>query len=266
MKVTVCQLHDERALFAQDWEALVEHVRAQQSALVLLPEMPFCRWFGDSRNFDAKVWEAAVRAHDEWQLRLAELAPAMVLGSRPVDFGNERYNEGFVWDGEQGIRAAHAKAYLPDEEGVWEASWYHAATPDFTPLEMESLHIGFLICTELWRMEEARLYGEEGVQVLVTPRATGGGTADKWLAGGRVAAILAGAYGLSSNRIDEAGAFGGQGWIIGPDGDVLALTSREQPYVSLDLDMTLADQAKATYPRYALARPAAGARKHRTLP
>jgi predicted amidohydrolase len=257
MKVTVCELHDDPAAFADGWQRLLAHVCAEQSELVLLPEMPFCRWFVGSRNLDADVWAGAVRAHDEWEHRLRELAPAVVAASRPVDFGNERYNEGFLWDADHGSRAVHAKAFLPNEEGGWEASWYNSATPEFSPLLLGSVSVGFLFCTELWATDEARIYGQEGVYLLLTPRATAAAAFDEWLARGCAAAILAGAYGLSSNRLDESGAFGGQGWIVDPAGEVLAITNREHPYVTMDLDLRIADTAKASFPRYAMVRPPA---------
>lgn len=77
---------------------------------------------------------------------------------------------------------------------------------------------------------------------------------DKWIAGGRAAAVISGAYCLSSNRggIDQHGfEWAGTGWIIEPEeGDVLALTSLEHPFVTLDIDLTIAENAKRTYPRY----------------
>ena len=79
MKITVCQLHDARDAFAKDWEELLDHVKVQESELVLLPEMPFFQWFPVSRRFDAGVWRAAVSAHGAGEQRLAELAPARVL-------------------------------------------------------------------------------------------------------------------------------------------------------------------------------------------
>jgi predicted amidohydrolase len=255
MIVTACQMHDSPHEFAADWQQLVAHVKEQASDLVLLPEMPFHPWFATSRVFDPVTWAAAVRAHDAWEARLAELAPAAVIATRPVDFGNERYNAGFVWTAESGVRTVHTKAYLPDEEGVWEASWYHKETPDFVPAQIRDAEIGFLICTELWAMERARAYGQENVNLLVTPRLTGVDTLDKWLAAGRVAAILAGAFGLSSNRYDDSGRFGGQGWIVEPDGKVLALTSPQSPFVSVEIDLAAAARAKSTYPRYALGPP-----------
>jgi predicted amidohydrolase len=253
MRVTVCELPDAPESFADAWERLVAHVADEKSALVLLPEMPFFPWFATSRRFAPTVWAAAIAAHDEWERRLPELAPAAVIGTRPIDFGNDRYNAGFVWTPEaESLATVHSKAYLPDEEGTWEASWYARATPEFVPVQVRDAHIGFLICSELWAMEQARLYGKQNVHALVTPRLTGRSTRDKWLAGGRVAAILAGAFGLSSNRADESGTYGGQGWIVSPDGEVIAVTSRERPFMTHEIDLAEADRAKQTYPRYVI--------------
>jgi N-carbamoylputrescine amidase len=255
MKVTVCELHDEPGAFQSDWERLISHVKTESSHIVLLPEMPFYRWFGGTNVFDGAVWQAAVTAHEQWQRRLSELAPAIVLGSRPVNKGNQRLNEGFVWEQENGYCGVHEKYYVPDEEGAWEASWYSRGRGDFTPMQTRAGCIGFAICTELWAMGQMRLYGKQGVHVIATPRLTIKATRDKWLAGGRVAAIVSGAYSLSSNRTsstEEATDFGGQGWIIGPDGEVLGITSPEHPFMTREISLIAAEHAKRTYPRYAL--------------
>jgi len=255
MKVTVCELNDKPDDFAHEWEQLVAHVKIQSSHLVLLPEMPFYPWFASSSAYDPNVWQSAVTAHDVWQERLSELAPAFVLGSRPVSRDKQRLNEGFVWDQQGGYRMAHHKYYLPNEEGFWEASWYGRGEGRFTLLQCDGARIGFQICTELWAMEQARIYGREGASIIVTPRATGKVTSDKWLAGGRAAAIISGAFSLSSNRAGSEGHsvhFGGQGWIIDPDGKVLGLTSRKQPFTTVEIDLNVAERAKQTYPRYVI--------------
>ena len=245
MRVTVCQWPDEQRELPQAWDRLVAHVREQSSELVLLPEMPFSPWFPASPEFDPDVWSAAVAAHDHWETRFPELGPTAVLGTRPLDFGNERYNEGFVWEKETGTRAAHAKAFLLDEEGVWETHWYRAATPEFTPVAVGHASIGFLICTEMWTTEQARTYGLEGVHLLVMPRITRASTHDLWLAAGRLAAEVAGTFALSSNRSGGGGKFGGRGWVISPDGEVLAVTSQLDEFVTVDVDLTLAERVAA---------------------
>ena len=73
VRVTVCQLADERDRFDEDWVALRAHVRTKRSALVLLPELPFARWFAAEREFDAPVWQRAVELHRRWETRLRQL-------------------------------------------------------------------------------------------------------------------------------------------------------------------------------------------------
>jgi len=253
MRVTVCELNDAPDAFARDWEQLVDHVKSESSQLVLLPEMAFSPWFAAAREFTPAVWEQAVAAHDAWLARLTELAPAIVLGSRPVNQPGRRLNQGFVWEQIGGYRAAHLKYYLPDEDGFWEATWYDRGDGAFSPIGCGAAQVGFQICTDLWFMERARAYGKAGAHLIVTPRATPLSTVSKWLVGGRAAAVISGVFSLSSNRAGagaQAMMFGGQGWIIGPDGEALGLTSRECPFVTLDIDLNEAERAKATYPRY----------------
>ena len=60
---------------------------------------------------------------------------------------------------------------------------------------------------------------------------------------------------LSSNltgRTEDGRDFGGNGWIIDPEGNVLGLTSDEKPFLTLDLDLSISHHAKQTYPRYVL--------------
>ena len=259
MIVTVCQLrveHDEGPV--ENWSALATHVRALHSDLVLLPEMPFYPWPFATRSFDEITWQAMEEAHNSWLPRLGDLAPAVVAGSRPVTRDGRRYNEGFLWSAAHGYRPVHHKVYLPDEPGFWEASWYERGEHQFEPAPLgqdgdDDPRVGFLICTEMWFMEKARAYGQAGARLLLTPRATELRTVDKWLAGGRVAAVLAGAYSLSSNHYrdgSDAARLGGQGWVVDPDGEVLGLTTPTHPFVSVQIDLERAVAARSTYPRY----------------
>jgi len=255
MKVTVCEMSDDRIAFEREWLELAAYVRSQKSELVLLPEMPFDVWFGTSPSFDDQVWQATVDAHARWQSRLEELSPAIVLCTSPANRDRRRLNEAFCWKAGTYTRV-HSKYYLPDEPGFFEASWYERGDGSFVPVQCGPAFVGFAICTELWAFDRALLYGKQGVHVLATPRATANTSVEKWLVGGRAAAISAGAYSLSSNRRglskDGKFAFGGTGWIIDPDGEVLALTSSEQPYATVEIDLSAAEEAKSTYPRYAL--------------
>ena len=254
MRLTVCELPNDPDDFARAWQRLVEHVSERQSDLVLLPEMPFFRWLSQTNEVDPAEWERSVGAHDEWISKLDQLAPATVVSSRPsIEDGRPR-NVGFVWDPGTGVADIHAKHYLPDEPGFWEASWYERGDGDFTIAETSQAKLGFLICTELWFTQHAREYGKQGAHIIVCPRATPTSTAPKWLAGGQAAAVISGAFCLSSNLAGttaDGGDFAGVGWIVEPEeGTILGSTSVNQPFLTVDVDRGDADRAKTTYPRY----------------
>jgi len=253
MKVTVCELRNEPGYLEQDWQELVDHVNSEASDLVLLPEMPFYPWIARWNQIDDEIWKASVEAHDRWISRLTELETALVISTRPIIRERKRFNEGFMWDSANNYRGVHRKYYLPDEEGWWEASWYDRGKGEFSVIQSRKGIIGFLICTELWFNFQAREYAKQGIELLVTPRATEITSVDKWLAGGRTAAVVSGAYSLSSNySYGNKGniEWGGTGWIIEPEeGQVLGVTSRKHPFLTLEIDLSLAQNAKHSYPR-----------------
>jgi N-carbamoylputrescine amidase len=168
--------------------------------------------------------------------------------------GDARHNVGYVWEPSTGLQDCHTKYYLPDEPGFFEASWYQRGDPDFTLAATSCGDIGFLICTELWFTHHAREYGQMGAHMIACPRATPRETATKWITGGRAAAVVSGAFCLSSNlagTTPQGSDFAGVGWIIEPEeGDLLGVTSPTSPFLTVDIDLEAADRAKHTYPRY----------------
>ena len=250
MKATITQL--DASKIESEWQRLKDHAAANESHLVLLPEMCFAPWFCAQATPDESTWHSAVSAHERWLQRLPELPAQIIAGSAPRDIQGKRHNIAYLWSRDTGLRWAHGKTYLPNDEGYWEAEWYDRAPVEFQAAPLDDLTVGFMICTEIWFMRHAREYGKQGAHLLLNPRSTPRHTNAKWLAGGQTAAVIAGAFCLSSNHAGQTGdlRLGGMGWICEPDGEVLATTSEEQPFVTLDLDLALADRAKSTYPRY----------------
>lgn len=224
MRITVCELPDARKPFKAAWDELVEHVHTANSRLVVLPGMPFCPWFGRLDRFDGSAWRAAVRAHDQGEHQLRELSPAVVVGSRPVDFGNERYDEGFVWEETTGMLSVHATPYLSDLR-----SSDDRAGAELVPIEVRGLRLAMLIGNELWAPWD---YEPGTCDVCCIPRSGDKAPFADTLKRARERAQHAGVYSLSSNR---SGAFGGRGWIISPEGNVLGLTCADQPFLSMDI-------------------------------
>jgi len=251
MKVTILEVPDSHTDFAELWNALVSHVHENNSDLVLLNEFCFIPWF-DSRTVSDDAWREAMRKSEEWESRLSELGALVVIGSRPIINDSKRYNEGFVWTQEGGLKGFHRKNFLPDEEPCWEMSWYSRGDGKFSITSIptqdgKGASLGFLMCSELWFNEHARSYGKQGASLVVVPRATGAGSLKKWLVGGKAAAVVSGAFVASSNRVGNG--FGGQGWLVDPDGATLAKTDKKSPIITIDIDLTKAVEAKSTYPR-----------------
>ena len=249
MRVTVCEMPDDREEFVAAWEKLLAHVRDQQSDLVLLPELPFYAWMATTPQFDARVWQMACKAHEAMMQRLGEISASIVLGTYPLTEGALRLNRGFYWTPMGGYQGVHDKYYLPNEEGFYERCWFDRGRRDFTLARVQEIAIGFLICSEAMFNEWARSYGRQGANLIAVPRATGGH--ERWVVASRMAAIASGAFVLTSNRAQDH-VFGGRGLVVGPDGDVLALTSRQAPFATVVIDLAESTRAKQTYPRYLL--------------
>lgn len=255
MRVTVCQL-DPRAPHLDSYlTGLTQHLREEGSDFLLLPEMCFSDWLAADRTPEATRWNEAVRKHEDRIGKLAELGARGVMGTRPiVNARGSRRNQAYIWSGETAEAVGlHEKYYLPDEPGYWEHSWYDRGAKSFDVGRALGMRLGVQICTEMWFFEWARHYAAARIDLLCVPRATPHGSVDKWLAGGQAAAVCSGAYCLSSNLwapADDGPDLGGLSWIIDPEGNVLATTSREAPYATVEIDLDFARRSKTTYPRY----------------
>lgn len=257
MKVTVCQIDPRPGHLEKGLIGLASHIRAQKSDFLLLPEMCFSDWLaGQPPGPDAAAqWARAIALHEVHIARLHALGVKVILGTRPIlTDGNSRRNEAYLWqENDRRPNGFHQKYYLPDEDDYHEASWYDRGPKQFDTAGASGARIGVQICTELWFFEWARHYARSRIDILCVPRATPHGNVGKWIAGGQAAAVSSGAYCLSSNLWapkDSGANLGGGGWIIDPEGTLLARTDETTPFASLELDLNLAKASKSTYPRY----------------
>jgi predicted amidohydrolase len=252
MKVTVCELSSATHKFPSQWKRLLAHLQQSQSELLVLPELPFSPWLCGSPHYQAELWQAALNTHQAYLHELMDL-PYATVGTRPVSTGGQRHNRGFLT--ENGAHQdVHTKHYLPDEAGFWEASWYQPGDGTFKTFDTAQAKCGMLICTDIWFLERARQYGRAGAQLIFNPRANYPGADDQamWQIATQAAAFSSGAWVLTSNLLppDADENTCAQGWIVSPDGEVVAQTSSEQPFVTYELDLSAAQVAKQRYPCY----------------
>ena len=210
--------------------------------LLVLPELAFMPWLCATRDVNPDAWEHAAARQD--LQRLADLPARVVIGTH----ASGRYNDAFCWTAESGLRPVHRKTFLPDEPGFWEATWYERGPVEFQAFDTPVGRIGVSVCTEMWFTQ----HNYPDVDLVVVPRATPAETGEKWLAGGATHAVTSGAFCVSSNRAESVAGttMGGLGWIIDPDGAVLARTTDAEPVAIRDIDLTEVRVAKRTYPRY----------------
>jgi N-carbamoylputrescine amidase len=252
MRVTVCELPHEPEALADAWAALCEHTVRHTSELVLLPEFAMVDPVWVHEDFDAARWADAQASSEVWRRRLPELRAAHVVGTRPVTIAGRHFNQGFLWSASGGLLPLRRKYYLPDEPGNREARWFDRGDSDFPDYAAGACRFGLNICTELWALETYAGYAARGVPVILSPRATAAATTTKWLSVGVVAAVRSGAFSVSSNRVEPSGACGGVGWIIDPYGNILARTTADAPFATLDIDLSSSSAARAAYPGYVL--------------
>ena len=248
MRVTVCELPHEPGALAAAWAALCEHTWRHRSELVLLPEFAMVEAVWEHPRFDAERWARVEAVSDGWLQLLPELHATHVVGTRPVTVDGRRFNEGYIHSPRAPLVPLRRKVHLPSEPGAWEARWFDRGDREFAVFHAGSVSFGLNICTELWALESYAAYAAEDVQMILSPRATAAATTAKWLSVGVVAAVRSGAFSLSSNRVDPAGACGGVGWIISPDGRILASTTAEAPFATMDIDLAASAAARVGYP------------------
>jgi N-carbamoylputrescine amidase len=253
VRVTVCELPHELDALEATWRALCEHTGTQASELVVLPEFVFVEplWLLD--RFDAVAWSHAEAVANLWMQRLPELKTDYIVGTRPTTELDKHFNEGFLWSRKDGVTALRRKHYLPDEPGGFEARWFDRGAAEFPAYRAGDLAFGLNICSELWALEVYRAYSAMDIVAIIAPRATAAATTGKWLSLGTVAAAASGCYCLSSNRVQSDGSCGGVGWIIEPDGALLARTSNLEQFCTREIVPARSWRARKTYPRYVFA-------------
>ncbi|NLS68235.1 carbon-nitrogen hydrolase family protein [Bradyrhizobium brasilense] len=244
-RVASCEFPDRAYEAGAMWRRLEGELTKAPVDLLVLPELAGVDSFWESPVFSEAVWRQAVATHAGISDELKHLTAKRIVGTRAVEVDTRRWNEIFLWKPETGLVRGRPKAWLPQQEGGWEATWFERGPQNVLPVRDGGLCFAELVCTEIMVSTVACCLGQAGVQLIAAPRATGGHA--RWEVATRMAAIAAGAFVVTANR--RGGSLAGGSWIVAPDGDILARTSEANPIISLDIDLAAADAAKQTYPR-----------------
>ena len=251
LRVAFVEWAENLATGSAQWDEVKSSVAAARPDLLVTNELPFGPWLAESDVFSREDAQLSVRAHAQGLQGLIDLNVPAVISSRPVWHGQRLANEAFSL--ERGVaRVLHRKQYFPNERGWYESVWYAGDGSGFTVAEVLEINVGVLLCTDAMFNEHARAYGKQKASLIVIPRATGKGT-DSWKVAGAMAALVSGAYVVSSNRIGRAVGgtqFGGGGFAYAPQGRLLAATAPYCPVQTFELNPEMPASAQRDYPCY----------------
>lgn len=162
-------------------------------------ETPFGYGHPTRHKFNVDRAREWANLHERSLDALSRLPARAVISSRPILSGNRLVNEAFApVDGQ--YHFLHQKHYFPAENGWQEQAWFETAKEGFDVAAVAGVTVGVLLCTELMFPEKARWLGQLGADLIAVPRATG--TDHRiWRTAASMAAILSGAYVVSSNRV-----------------------------------------------------------------
>ena len=137
---------------------------------------------------------------------------------------------------------------MPDVPIARETLWFSQGDRKFAPVTNDTLRVGFQLCSEIMFPEHAREIGIAGAHLISHPRA--GGVGRRWRAACELSAVISGCYLASANRRSyDRDLFSGASWLFSPEAALLAETSVARPFVTTEIDLTVAERAKETYPR-----------------
>lgn len=235
----------------RQWDKLKDLVTAARPDVLVTNELPFGPWIAEAAVFSKAEADLSIRAHQQGIEALIDLKLPAILSSRPVWSGNRLANEAFVL--EKGIaRPLHRKHYFPNEPGWFESEWYAGDGSGFEVTDILGIKVGVLLCTDAMFNERARAYGRQKASLIVIPRASGMNI-EPWKIAGAMAALVSGAYVVSSNRVGRGARgteFGGGGFAYAPHAKLLSVTSSANPLQTFDLDPKLSASAQLDYPCY----------------
>lgn len=256
-------------------EVLVREAVDQGAELVVLQELHATQYFCQKESADyfdlAEPLDGLTYQRcREWA---AQLDIVLVLSQFEKRAAGLYHNTAQVIDGVEGRAGVFRKMHIPDDPGFYEKFYFtpgdaEGALQGFTPVQTRLGKIGVLVCWDQWYPEAARLMALAGAELLVYPTAIGWDPEDTeieqtrqrdaWITIQRAHAVANGIPVLAANRTGFEGSpdspadgiqFWGSSFIVGPQGEFLALADvEEQGAICADIDMGRSESVRRMWP------------------
>ena len=178
------------------------------------------------------------------------------------------HNTAVVFEKDGSIAGIYRKMHIPDDPGFYEKFYFTPGDIGFNPIKTSVGTLGVLVCWDQWFPEAARLMALAGADLLIYPTAIGwdpDDTAeeqqrqyDAWVTVQRGHAVANGLPVLAVNRVgfessqqqpDSGIQFWGGSFAAGPQGEILAESSREDEDIMLvEIDCARSERVRRIWP------------------
>jgi N-carbamoylputrescine amidase len=179
------------------------------------------------------------------------------------------HNTAVVFDRSAEIAGQYRKMHIPDDPGFHEKFYFTPGDMGFSPIQTSVGKLGVLICWDQWYPEAARLMAMAGAEILFYPTAIGwdrndtpaeqARQRDAWqiiqrshAVANSVPVVVANRTGFELSPNGEEGIeFWGTSFVAGPQGELLAQASTDQPEnLIVDLDLQRTEDIKRIWPYF----------------
>ena len=250
-------------------EAGIREAVTAGAELILLQELHTGLYFCQTEDpgvFD--LAEPIPGPSTKWLAALASELKVVIVGSLFERRAAGLYhNTAVVLERDGSLAGSFRKMHIPDDPGYYEKYYFTPGDLGFEPIQTSVGRLGVQVCWDQWYPEGARLMALAGAELLLYPTAIGWDPndaadeqqrqQDAWITIQRSHAIANGIPVIAANRIgheaDPAGGPGQQFWgssfICGPQGELLAQASCDQPEALVaSVDLTRSESVRRSWP------------------
>lgn len=260
-----------------NWQASATQIRqlaADGAQLILLQELHSTLYFCQDEavaTFDlAEPLDGA--GHAFFGALAAELNIVLVTSMFEKRAPGLFHNTAVVYDCSDEIAGVYRKMHIPDDPGFYEKFYFTPGDLGFTPIETSVGRLGVLVCWDQWYPEAARLMAMAGAELLLYPTAIGWDLSDDddeqarqrdaWVTIQRAHAVANGVPVIVANRTGfEAApkaqsatdgiAFWGTSFVTGPQGEILAEASTDEPAnLLVEVDLGRSEDVRRIWPYF----------------
>ena len=249
---TLGNLEANRALHLAE----VEAARSGGAQAICFPELSLTGYF-----LKDQTPEVALSRESGFFQPLFEASRRISIGFGFVERGRDgRTYNSYAWLEDGRLAGVHRKVHLVSY-GMFEESRDLAAGEHYKPIDSKLGRLGVLICEDLWHMEGAWLYFQQGVDALIVPSASpargveaghdGLGSVRTWRSLLETTATMTQSWVVHVNRTgwEDGISFGGGSRVIDPYGSQVAeLAGLDPARLHVDIDPREAARARTRVP------------------